>query len=162
MASVKCTVAYLGLAEGGTAIYIVLAMDSKTKELKRIPMLADCSNKELEVLASHMDELSFPADYTLINEGQGNHTFYVLTSGKAEVVIQGELKATLGPGDFFGEISMQERTLATASVRTTTPVMALVMSHDQFRAIRGNPQVSERVTRILTERLAADRLSPSS
>lgn len=137
-------------------------MDSKIKELKRIPVLGDCSKQELEVLASHMDELSFPSDYVLINEGHGNHTFYVLIEGSAEVVIGGAHRTTLGPGDFFGEISMQERTRATATVRTTTPVLALVMSHEQFRAIRGNPHVSERVTRVLGQRLAADRTSTTS
>ncbi len=134
-------------------------MDSRIQELKRVPVLSGCSKQELEVLASNMDELSFPAGVDLTSQGHGNHTFYVLTDGEAEVLIDGEHRRDLGPGDFFGEISMQERIPATATVRTKTAVLALVMSHEQFRAVRGNPNVSERVTKILGERLAADRTS---
>src|SRR5579884_2360877 len=103
-------------------------MDSKIQELKRVPLLAGCGKQELDILASNMDELSFPAGVDLISQGQGNHTFYLLTEGQAEVLVGGEHRRDLGPGDFFGEISMQERTPATATVRTKTPVIALVMS----------------------------------
>jgi CRP-like cAMP-binding protein len=132
-------------------------MDSKIQELKRVPLFSRLSKQELEVLASNMDELSFPPGTDLISQGSGNHTFYLLTEGQAEVLVEGEHRRDLGPGDFFGEISMQERTPATATVRSKTAVMALVMSHDQYRAVRGNPHVSEEVTRVLGQRLAADQ-----
>ena len=137
-------------------------MDSKIQELKRVPLFSHLGKQELETLAANMDELSWPAGVDLITQGAGNHTFYLLTEGKAEVWVGGELRREMGPGDFFGEISMQERSPATATVRTKTAVMALVMSHEQYRAVRGNPSVSEEVTRVLGQRLEADRIKKSN
>lgn len=134
-------------------------MDAKTQELKRIPIFSDLSRQELEVLGAHFDELSFPPGTVLINQGAGNHTFYVLTDGEAEVLVGGEHRSDLRAGDFFGEISMTERTPATATVVAKSGVIALVMSHEQYRALRGNPKVSDRVTQKLAQRHAADQVA---
>jgi CRP-like cAMP-binding protein len=63
----------------------------------------------------------------------------------------------LGPGSFFGEISMDDRIAATASVVARTPVTAYVMSHAQFRALQGSPQVLARLRATIGDRLADDR-----
>lgn len=130
-------------------------MDSKAKALKRLNVFKDCSNQDLEVLAAHMDEISFPRGAKLIHEGAPNHTFFVIDEGKVEVLVHGEHRRFLGPGDFFGEISMQERRPATATVVAVDPTVALLMSHEQYRALRGNPVVASRVDAALKERLAA-------
>jgi CRP-like cAMP-binding protein len=132
----------------------------RAKALQSIPLFADLGANDRELLASNLDELSFPAGTTLINEGETNHTFFVLIEGEAEVAVGDRPKRIMGPGDFFGEISMEHRVRATATVVTTTPVNAYVMSHAQFGAIGTSPLVLARLRRAMTDRLLGDRTEP--
>jgi CRP/FNR family transcriptional regulator, cyclic AMP receptor protein len=134
----------------------------RAQALRSIPLFADLDARERELLARNLDELSFPAGTTLIDQGKSNHTFFILIEGAAEVAVSGQPKRTLGPGDFFGEISMEHRVGATASVVTTTPVHAYVMSHAQFGAVGTSPVVLARLRAAMTARLLSDRNEPGA
>src|ERR1700737_617954 len=114
-------------------------MLSKVDRLKAVPLFSHCSKRDLEFLATRMDEVSLPAQKTLLVQGKPTDTFYVLLDGEVEVSLEGRPAKRLMAGDFFGEIGMLDRGLATATVTTTQPAEALAMSHAQFRdAIKGN------------------------
>ncbi|HLQ61547.1 MAG TPA: cyclic nucleotide-binding domain-containing protein [Candidatus Acidoferrales bacterium] len=132
---------------------------SKVEQLRRVPVFAGCTLGELKFLATQMDEAELPGSKTLIAEGRDNDTFYVVLQGELEVLVHGKPRRRLGPGDFFGEISMTDRGPATATVVTRSPVRALVLSHSQFRAIRGNDLVKAKVLEAMAQRLASDRLA---
>jgi len=59
----------------------------RAAQLKRVPIFSQCSNRELEFIASRLDEVSLPAGRTLIAEGKPADTFYILLAGEAEVSI---------------------------------------------------------------------------
>jgi len=107
--------------------------DSKTDLLSRVPLFSQLSKRELEFVASRCDEVEAPASQTLTTQGRLGDSFYVLLDGEADVAIDGAPRRTLKTGDFFGEISMLDRGLATATITTRTPARLLVMSHAQFR-----------------------------
>lgn len=132
---------------------------SRAKTLESIALFAGLTKADREFLASYLDEVSFQPGMTLIQQGDTNHTFFVLTQGEADVTVSGEPRRTLRSGDFFGEISMDRRVPATATITARTPVEALVMSHAQFRAAQGSPQVLSRLRTAIEERLAADRMA---
>src|SRR5215469_12513410 len=132
---------------------------SRAKTLESIALFAGLSNSDREFLASYLDELDFGAGTTLIKQGDTNHTFFVLIQGEADVSVGGEPRRTLRAGDFFGEISMERRVPATATIVARTTVQALVMSHAQFRAIQGSPRVLSRLRAAIDERLASDRMT---
>ena len=96
-------------------------MQGKEDRLKAVPLFSHCSKRELEFLASRVDELSLPAGKTLLVQGQPTDTFYILLSGEVDVSVNGRPVKRLKAGDFFGEIGMLDRGLATASVTTTQP-----------------------------------------
>lgn len=128
--------------------------DPKLDQLKRVPIFAQCSRKELETLARNTDEVSVAAGRTLIEQGRLNHSFYILIEGEVEARVDGEPVRRMHTGDVFGEISMLERRPATATVVTTTPINALVMSHEQFRdAVRSDPDIAHNVLAVMAERL---------
>src|ERR1700704_1848213 len=106
----------------------------RAKALESLPLFAGLSGRDREFLASNLDEMNFASGVTLISQGDTNDTFYVLTEGEAEVSVSGQPRSTMRRGDFFGEISMDHRIPATATVVARTPVTAYVMSHAQFRA----------------------------
>jgi CRP-like cAMP-binding protein len=131
--------------------------DPTTRALSKVPLFAQLSEKELEFVASRADEVDVPAGKRLITQGHPGDTFYVLLNGEAEVVIDGNPRRTLKTGDFFGEISMLDRGLGTATITTNTSCLLLVMSHAQFRdAIKANDALLIKVLAAMGERLRAD------
>jgi CRP/FNR family transcriptional regulator, cyclic AMP receptor protein len=134
--------------------------DPKVDLLKKVPLFARCSPTSLESAAANTDEVDVVAGRALIKQGEPSDTFYVLIDGEADVVIDGRSRRKLGPGDFFGEISMLDRGPATATVTTTTPSRMMVMSHMQFRdAIKGNQDLLIQVLAAVAERLRADTIA---
>jgi len=133
--------------------------DPKVEALKRVPLFSSLGRKELEFLASRTDEVDLKANYTLIKQGSPADTFYVLLEGEATVNVDGKPRPSLHAGDFFGEISMLDRGPATATVVTTTPARAMVMSHAQFRdAIKSSDPLLSNVIATMAERLRRDLL----
>ena len=131
--------------------------DHKIDALSRVPLFASLSKRELEFVASRADEVDAPAGKFLTTQGEPGDTFYVLLDGEARVDIDGNLRRNLEPGDFFGEISMLDRGLGTATITTTKPSRLLVMSHAQFRdAIKANDALLIKVLAAMGERLRAD------
>jgi CRP-like cAMP-binding protein len=109
--------------------------DPKIQLLRRLPLFAAASTRELQDVASRADEIDVPAGYTLTREGERGREFVVLIEGAATVEHDGETIATLGPGDFLGESARLHNPARTATVRTTAPSRLLVITDRDFRAL---------------------------
>jgi CRP-like cAMP-binding protein len=134
--------------------------DSKTRALSRVPLFSHLSKQELEFVASRADEVSVKAGHKLITQGIPGDSFYVLLEGEAHVDVKGKPRRTMRPGDFFGEISMLDRGLASATVTAKTDARLLVMSHAQFRdAIKASDGLLVKVLAAMGERLRADMMA---
>jgi CRP-like cAMP-binding protein len=132
----------------------------KTDALKQVPLFTRCSKKELDFLAAQMDEAEVGEGQVLTRQGKPGHTFYLLLDGEVDVTVDRTRRGTLGPGEFFGEISMLDRGPATATTVTKSPVRLMVMSHMQFRdAIKANEGLLSRVMAAMAERLRQDSLA---
>jgi CRP-like cAMP-binding protein len=137
----------------------VLAGNSKIALIKRVPLFASASKSELEEIASIADEIDLPAGKVLIEEGDPGREFFVLIEGTADVERGGRKVATLGPGDFFGEIALIAKTPRNATITTTSPVRALVITERAFRQLLDHsPQIQNGVLRALAERIAPTSL----
>ena len=83
-----------------------------------------------------------PAGKHLVKEGDYAYEFMAIEEGEAEVVRHGERVATLGPGEFFGEIAVLEKTRRTASVIALTPMRLVTLSHWDLKRVGGAlPQI---------------------
>ena len=134
-----------------------MGVDPKLKALSQVPLFAHLSKREREFIAKEGDEVAVPAGKTLTRQDRAGDTFYVLLEGEAEVKVDGKRRRVLKPGDFFGEISMLDRGLATATVTTLAAARLFVMSHAQFRdAIKGSDQLMLKVLKAMGERLRED------
>ena len=74
--------------------------------VRNVPLFSGLDRKEVAAIAALFKKRSFPKGETVIKEGSGGATFYLIESGEATVTIGGELRATLGPGDYFGEVAL--------------------------------------------------------
>src|SRR2546421_5274964 len=125
------------------------------QRLKAMPLFAGLSRQQLEQLAVWLDEVDLPAGRKLLDQGSFAYEFVIIESGTAAVSIDGEHVNDVGPGEFLGEIALLQAPRRTATVETTSPMRAAVMTGGNFRAmLRELPQVAEKVRAVLDERLS--------
>jgi CRP-like cAMP-binding protein len=130
---------------------------SKTDMLKEVPLFEECSKSDLAKIARIADEIDVAEGKELIREGELARQFFILTDGWAEVRRNGRKVNTLGPGDFFGEIGLITDRLTSASVKTTTPARALVVTRASFKSLlRDSPNIQLKVLNALAQRVAGD------
>jgi CRP-like cAMP-binding protein len=136
-----------------------LGSNSKVDLIKGVPLFAAASKQELAEIASIADEIDLPEGKVLIQEGDTGREFFVLIEGTAEVARGGKKVASIGPGDFFGEIALIAKTPRNATITTTSPVRALVITDRAFRQLLDHaPQIQIGVLTALAERLAPTTL----
>jgi CRP/FNR family transcriptional regulator, cyclic AMP receptor protein len=122
--------------------------------LRTVPLFRGLSKPQLEELAGRFDEVDLPAGKRLINEGTFAYEFVLIESGSATVSIGGRHVNDLGAGDFFGEIALLSTPRRTASVETTSPMRAAVITGANFRAmLREFPGIADQVRVAMEDRL---------
>jgi len=122
--------------------------------LKRAPLFEGLSRKELVELARLTDDLEAPPGKVLCKEGETGREFFVIIDGTVEVEARGKHLATLGAGDFVGEIALLEQVPRMATVTVKTPVRFFVLTREAFRhLVDQNPTVERKVLRALVLRL---------
>jgi CRP/FNR family transcriptional regulator, cyclic AMP receptor protein len=125
-------------------------MDKETVSSIPLDDLMKGSQGEIARLA---DELEVTAGTELTKQGEYAREFFIILDGAAEVVRDGERVATLGPGDFFGEVGLLSSTGRVAAVIALTPMRLLVIAPREFQTmLRNLPSIAERVQRAAVER----------
>jgi CRP-like cAMP-binding protein len=134
---------------------VIVRRDEKVRLISRIPLFAACSQAELARVATITVQVDLPDGEVLTREGEPGDAFYVLVRGSAEVRKGHRRVATLGAGDFAGEIALLTDAPRTATVRATSPVTALKTTQKGFSALLDtSPKIQRKVLRALAERLA--------
>lgn len=128
-----------------------------TAGLRNVPLFDELSSHDLQQVAHRADEIEVPEGTHLLDEGRFPHEFFVILDGTVDVVHDGQNVASLGRGDFLGEIAILEGLRRTATVVAATPVRAAVMHERDFRAMCEElPVVEQRVRAAIRERLPSD------
>jgi CRP/FNR family transcriptional regulator, cyclic AMP receptor protein len=129
--------------------------DAKLERIARVPLFARCSKRELAQIGMLADEVELAAGTVVVREGRHGQEFFVLVSGTVEVTREGTVVATLGPGDWFGEISLLHNAPRNATVTATTAIDALVVSHKDFSSLLAtSPEIQGKILQALAERVA--------
>jgi CRP-like cAMP-binding protein len=128
----------------------------KVLRLKALPLFENLSRRQLIEVARLTDDLEVPDGTVLCKEGARGDQFFVIIAGEAVVTRHGEQVATLGGGDFFGEIAVIEPVRRTATVTAVTPLRFFVVTEPAFRSLLDrNPEIERKVLRTLARRLAS-------
>jgi CRP/FNR family transcriptional regulator, cyclic AMP receptor protein len=121
--------------------------------LRSIPLFKDVPDDELGQIATFAQEVTVDAGRELVREGDFSYEFMAIEEGEAEVTRHGEHVANLGPGDFFGEMGLLEKTLRNATVTATSPMRLVTLTGwDLKRMERHIPEAIEQVRATLEER----------
>jgi CRP-like cAMP-binding protein len=122
--------------------------------LSAVPLFAGLSRRHLRRLAEHADVTSFREGETIVREGQAGGTFYVVVEGEASVRRHGRTIGTLGPGEFFGEISLLDGGPRTADVVAATPLVAIRIFKQAFdRMLVEERGVAAKILAVVARRL---------
>src|SRR5215831_5193820 len=122
--------------------------------LSTVPMFSSCSETELEHIADRATMKHVPDGGSLVVEGEPGDEFFVIASGEAKVVRQGREVATLGRGDFFGELALFDDAPRNASVVAAGLAGAVVITRNDFNELLGEvPSMRDNVLHGMARRL---------
>ena len=131
-------------------------MHPEIDRIRAIPLFGQLSPDELETVASWLEIREESEGRSLTHEGASGYEFFVIEEGTADVVHGGDVIASLGPGDFFGEMAMMGDGRRVADVVASSPITLFEMFGTHFRELEMHmPQVAATITATLEERRSA-------
>jgi CRP-like cAMP-binding protein len=122
--------------------------------LAQVPLFAGLSRRHLKQIAEHADEIGFRQGEVIVEEDQPGGSFYVILEGEVKVVRNARTISRMGPGEFFGEISLLDGGPRTASVIAETPVSAVRVFKRSFdKVVTQEPRVASQILAVVARRL---------
>src|SRR3954453_17272808 len=141
-----------------------MARDSKLDHLSNVRLFSNLTKKELAAVGRASDELEVDAGRILVQEGASGHEFFLILEGQAAVKRAGRKIASLGPGQYFGEMALLDRAPRNATVVADTPMRVLVLAQREFNdVVDAVPGLAHKMLRSMATRLReADARSVTS
>lgn len=130
----------------------------KLELLGAVPLFSDLSKKDLAKVLDTAKDAVHHADQEVVTEGHGGVGFHLIVDGKVKVVRGGRTVATLGPGEFFGEMALVDDAPRSASVVADTELTTLVISKWEFRPlVKSHPEMAWKLIEHLVERVREEQ-----
>ena len=127
---------------------------TKTELLGNVRLFSTCTKRELGRIASLVEEIDAPKGKVIVRQGEPGRECFVITEGRAKATMRGKGSATLGPGSFFGEMSLLDEGPRSATVTAETDMRLLVLGSREFSSLVNEvPTVAVRMMRGMAERL---------
>jgi len=129
-------------------------MDEKQRMLSRVPLFARCGGRSLEEIGKLADEIDVKDGTELMHEGRPGGEFFVIVDGRVRIERGGKVIATLGQGDFLGEIALIDGGPRTATAVADGPARLLVVAHREFHTLMADyPDIRLEILQALAERV---------
>ncbi|MEA2022655.1 MAG: cyclic nucleotide-binding domain-containing protein [Actinomycetota bacterium] len=124
------------------------------ERLSRVQLFEDLSKADLTYILNISKTVEHDEGHTIITEGTSGAGFHLILDGEARVVRRGRTLARIGPGDYFGEMSMIDEGPRSATVIATTPLTTLSILAWDFRPlVKSRPAMAWKLLVNLTGRL---------
>jgi CRP/FNR family transcriptional regulator, cyclic AMP receptor protein len=122
--------------------------------LGEVGLFEGLSNKELRQIYKASRQVAFPRGSIIVKEGEEGVGFHLIVTGKAKVTLKGRARTTLGPGKFFGELSLIDRGPRTATVTAETDVTTLsLVSWEFLPLVEKTPSIARKLLFEMCRRL---------
>ncbi len=139
-----------------------MSRDERVERLRSVPLFSACTEKQLEFIATRVEDLEFAPGRMLCEEGRSGGDFFIVLSGRADVRRAGKTVNTMVPGDFFGEIALLDQGPRTATVVATTAMRCFVLGPGQFQdVLYQNGDIARQMLYAVTKRLRATGALPA-
>ncbi len=128
--------------------------DQIVDALATFAMFADLNTPQLQAVAHTFEERWFPQGERILRQGLTGSGFYVILEGDAAVVVDGQERATLTRGDFFGEVSILLGEPPVADIVALRPMRCIVLAGPAVEEfLVGHPRVMFRMLQAQARRL---------
>lgn len=131
-------------------------MASETAQtLKKVGLFAELGGKDLERLGRQMRERKFREGASVTQQGEHGVGFFVIAEGSATVTVDGDVRATLGPGDYFGEMALILKDgTRSATITAATDLRCYGLAPWEFKPfVAEHPGVAWALLQVLARRL---------
>jgi CRP/FNR family cyclic AMP-dependent transcriptional regulator len=131
--------------------------------LARVPIFASCTADEIAAIAGVAQQSSFQPGQIIVTQGAPGQAFYMLLSGRVDILRDDVVLGSLGPGDFFGEMSLLDQFPRSATIKAVDEVSCLMLSSWDFKALlERHPSIAIKLLEVLSRRLrSADERASS-
>lgn len=131
-----------------------VSQDEKIEQLQRVPLLAECSRRQLRAVARIAEIREVAAGEVVTRAGDPGDEFFVIIDGRARVEVAPRKRRRLAPGDFFGEMSLLDGEPRSATVVAETSMRLLVVPRREFsRVLAEVPDLMRGLLAVLSRRL---------
>jgi len=128
--------------------------DEPYEFLRGVQLFSEVSDKDLRAIAASMRRRAFAAGEHIVSEGEGGVGFFFVESGAVAVTLGGERRATLGPGDHFGEIALLDGQPRTAEALAQSDCELMVIDRRDFiPLVKNKPEIALKLIEVLCARL---------
>ena len=122
----------------------------------RIPLFSGVSKKGLQAIVAAADEVTVGPGKDLVREGDHGRHLYVVVEGSVKVVRGGRTVASLGPGEYFGELALISGAPRTATVTSEEDSTLMVLDPRRFDVIlEREPKIARAILATVGDRLRA-------
>lgn len=133
-----------------------LSQDERVALLREVALFNGVDDAGLAAVAASATEVAFEVGRTIVRQGEVGTGFFLVTAGQARVIRDGRVLADLGPGQFFGELSLLDQQPRIAQVVAQEPTVCLALASWDFEAILASqPGVALAILRGVARRLRA-------
>src|SRR3984957_4577398 len=130
------------------------AMSPRDLDLSKIWLFSTSSAKDLRTIRRALEEVTVPPGRMLCEQGTIGREFFLIVKGQAAVRRNNRKVATLGPGQYFGEMALLDRRPRSASVISETDMTLLVLGQRQFNGVLDAvPALSRKMLAAMATRL---------
>lgn len=124
------------------------------ERIRSAPLFSQFGDKELQRVAAIAKEVEFPAGKVIAKQGETGVGFHMIAEGEAKVSVDGVEHARLGPGSYFGEISLIDGGPRSATVTAATDLKTISLTSWDFNALLDQfPELSRSLLTQLCRRL---------
>jgi CRP-like cAMP-binding protein len=138
-----------------------VSQDSKAARLEEVPLFEGCTRRQLRAVARIADVLEAPAGTVLTKSGDPGDAFFLILDGRVRVEVSARKRIRMGPGEFFGEMSLLDGGPRTATVAADTDVRVLVIARRDFSLLLTKvPDLGRNLLVVLVKRLRIAEQGP--
>jgi CRP/FNR family transcriptional regulator, cyclic AMP receptor protein len=129
-------------------------MPTPQEVLARVPLFSMLSKKDVAELAREAHDRTFPAGMVVTDEHDPGISFGVIVEGQASVDVHGQPARTLGPGDYFGEMALIDRSLRSAKITAKSELRCLMFIEWVFRPFAmQHPETAWALLEVMVQRV---------
>lgn len=133
---------------------MTLTRKARVEYLRKVALFSGLTDRALSTIAGKAEVLEYEPGQYIVRQKQIGTGFYLIVRGRARVVRGGDELAVLGPGQFFGELSVLDQSPRMAHVVAAEPTVCLALaSWDFIKLLEGNPKIAVAMLQELARRL---------